>query len=304
MAQSRMLTTREPTSPAVGVQTSMAGGVRHSRQAYTNVEHTLDEMERLANQYKSTQPVRTLANRITRSVNVRNADALATSIWQWIRQNIRYVPDPAGVELLQSPDNVMRSRMADCDGMSTLAAALLMGMGVHSAFRAIASTEEGVYDHVYVVYQTPDGWHQLDPTVPFEPGPDAMATSAVSVLDQTLTVPTNESLNGPMNIKVTGSDVRARGMGEPTQSTVPQFSSFWQFFAWLVQQGPEYIRAFKEGKIQYPGDAGDVPSNIDWDGALRQSKNASFFSTQNLPYLLLGGGILLGGGYLIAQSSK
>jgi len=136
----------------------LRGGVRHDRRPYPNVEKVLEEMVRLANEYKSDPRVRDAVQAATDQADARSAQQVARSVWEGIRENVRYVRDPTHTELLQSPDLILRRpRYADCDGMAGLAAAMLSSIGIPSGFRAIAREEAGAYDHVYAVYKVGDG---------------------------------------------------------------------------------------------------------------------------------------------------
>jgi hypothetical protein len=157
----------------------------HQRGEYTSVDSVLDEMVRLANQYKSTPAIRDLAQRVTKGVDLSNRRSVARSAWRWIRENVRYTRDPTSTELLQSPDRILDPpRYADCDGMAVLAASLLAAVGIQAGFRAIARQRKGAYDHVYAVYEAGSDrsrWHAIDPTAPIPPGPDQQSSSAESV---------------------------------------------------------------------------------------------------------------------------
>ena len=161
-----------PAAPAS--ERRQLGNVLYTREAYTDTADVIGRMARLVQRYRSVPVVRDLAVRITRGVSdMRRPQPIAEAVHAWIQRNIRYVLDPDGVELLQSPDHVLRSGYADCDGMSVLATALLAAVGVRTGFEAIAQHTPGEYDHVYVVYRRADGSKGvLDPTRGQTPGPN------------------------------------------------------------------------------------------------------------------------------------
>lgn len=159
-------------------------GVMHSREPYPNVDVVLREMVRLANEYKSDPRLRDRVQGVTSGVRLADRSAVARAVWRWVRENVRYVRDPAQTELLQSPVRILESpRYADCDGMATLAAAMLSALGIRAGFRAVARETAGAYDHVYAVYKpSPHAsqWHAVDPTAPIPPGPDKQLSQAKS----------------------------------------------------------------------------------------------------------------------------
>ena len=81
----------------------------------------------------------------------------ALAIGAWVQRNVRYVKDPADVELLTNPltllDQISIGQgMGDCDDMSLLIATLLLSIGHNPYFRAVRyNRDKGYYDHIYVV---------------------------------------------------------------------------------------------------------------------------------------------------------
>ena len=215
----------------------------HQRTAYTSVPDVLDEMVRLANQYKSEPIVRDATQHVTSDVDISDRRAVATSVWRWIRENIRYVRDPTNTELLQSPDRILSPpRYADCDGMSMLAAAMLSSVHISTGFRAIAQAEAGAYDHVYAIYEPkPDAqsWHALDATAPLPPGPDTQAEQAESTKTVFLSDnqrPTDMSGRNA-SLTVVGSNDLAQSDGQATTtSTDPVYPADGSFPDWMYPE--------------------------------------------------------------------
>lgn len=57
----------------------------------------------------------------------------ALAIGRWVRSRIRYAPERG--EIVESPGYVLRHRVADCDGMTWLAGALMMSVGLRVEVR-------------------------------------------------------------------------------------------------------------------------------------------------------------------------
>lgn len=133
---------------------------------------TLQLMRQLAAAGGADPVVIDAATRIVRAAGVAGHDALGEikALFEFCRDQVRYTRDPVGVELLQTPTRILRTRSGDCDDKSTLLAALLRAIGhpARVAFRAIAANPlfPGAYSHVYVVVTHGGKKIALDPTPP------------------------------------------------------------------------------------------------------------------------------------------
>mgnify|MGYP002760737497 CR=1 FL=1 len=161
--------------------------INRRSEPYEDVGRTLAVMAEMAQRQKTDPKIRKVADSVTGGVNfpagTAGRDEVATRIWRFIKREIRYVLDPAGTELVQAPDAILKTRHGDCDGMATLAAAMLAGLGIESGFRAVAWEERGVYQHVYAIYAPTRGedvakWHALDPV---SPSPDGAGSARTKV---------------------------------------------------------------------------------------------------------------------------
>jgi hypothetical protein len=87
------------------------------------------------------------------------------AIYYWVTQNIRYMRDIDNVELLKSPDNLLKTRSGDCDDIATLLAAMFMAAGnpVQFAIVAFNNSMRPAYSHVFVEAITPHGPVLFDP---------------------------------------------------------------------------------------------------------------------------------------------
>jgi len=71
------------------------------------------------------------------------------ALHRFVRDQIRYVRDPDGYELVQSPEKTLEYAQGDCDDQATLLAALLKSIGHPSRFIALGF-EGGPLSHVLV----------------------------------------------------------------------------------------------------------------------------------------------------------
>ncbi len=89
----------------------------------------------------------------------------------FVRDNIRYVRDPDGVELVQSPEKTLEVGQGDCDDKATLLGALLKTVGAPARFVAVGFSG-GPLSHVMVQARTRNtgddrqDWMNLETIIP------------------------------------------------------------------------------------------------------------------------------------------
>lgn len=102
------------------------------------------------------------ARQIISSVKPRDCVAQAKAIRAWVDKRFRFVRDPLGVELLETPgfhlSRIQRDGyvQGDCDDAATLCAALGMAVGLPATLHAIAFfTKDAPFAHVFTVLHPP-----------------------------------------------------------------------------------------------------------------------------------------------------
>ena len=125
---------------------------------------TLAAMKRLASEGKKDLEVRRLVEQLNANVAEGDYASELLSVYYWVKQNIRYMRDPAGVEMLKTPRKLLETKAGDCDDIATLLAAMYMALGNTVQF-AIASFRPGApaFSHVFVEVITPWGPVVFDP---------------------------------------------------------------------------------------------------------------------------------------------
>jgi hypothetical protein len=95
--------------------------------------------------------IRAAAIAIARSAPPMNAAAQVQAVYQWVVQNIRFVNDPPGHELVQAADFTLLHRAGDCDCITTLVLSLLGGMGIDGDLVTVATDPErpNEFSHIY-----------------------------------------------------------------------------------------------------------------------------------------------------------
>ncbi len=273
------------------------GDVLYGREEYSDVEAVVRQMALLTRRYSSRPKVRNLAVRITRRItDMKRPQPIAEAVHRWVRDNIRYVLDPDGVELLQSPDRVIRAGYADCDGMSVLAAALLSAVGVRSGFEIIAQRHPEKYDHVYVVYRRHDGSvGRLDATRPHVPGPNPnpriLSRKTFWISDMQ---PTGTTLAGPVQHRGLGQSTEERPKESSIQTTGGNVS--WEnILLETINTAPDLVQAFRMSPQEY-ADAYNsaMQSGFARSGLPARTNRATIMGMKPSEIALTGGALVAG----------
>jgi transglutaminase-like putative cysteine protease len=141
---------------------SMSGSASAITQA------TLNKMVRIVRKYKSDAGTVMAARRIIQAAQVpeRDASGAIHALQMWVRDGVRYTPDPRGLEMVQTPPQVLASLTGDCDDKATLLATLLETIGFSTRFAAIAVNDEPFFSHVMAQVRLGARWVNLETILP------------------------------------------------------------------------------------------------------------------------------------------
>ncbi|WP_409029434.1 transglutaminase-like domain-containing protein [Gracilimonas sediminicola] len=149
------------------------------RIPYPGMDKVVQVAKQWIENYRSEQFVREKALSITSGMSARNTrtghsdmrnfDAIAKAIHDYIVREILYVRDQNGVERLQTPDATLKLKSGDCDDMVILGGALLESVGVPTRIKLIGE-KPGAFSHIYLEYFSNDQWKSFDPTLALYPG--------------------------------------------------------------------------------------------------------------------------------------
>lgn len=118
---------------------------------------------------KKTLPVRQTALYCVKNLNQKDWHSEINCVFQFVRDNIRYVRDIRNVETLSTPEKTLEFKQGDCDDKSVLLASLLESIGHPTRFVAIGF-KPNEFVHVYVETKIGQKWIALDSTEPVEMG--------------------------------------------------------------------------------------------------------------------------------------
>ncbi len=97
------------------------------------------------------------------------------AIFDWVKTNVKYTPDPDKLELFISP--VLQAEKfrageplyGDCDDISLMMCSLLLPLGIPSRYM-ILDTRNAGWDHAVAEVDAGNGFFMLDPSSPLPPG--------------------------------------------------------------------------------------------------------------------------------------
>jgi transglutaminase-like putative cysteine protease len=145
-------------------------------------------MAELARRGKADQAVRNLAVGLTtrgflNGSGLRQKDFLgeAQRIHAFVRDQIRYVRDTDGIELLHDPVTILQIGAGDCDDKAILLAALLGSIGHPTRFVAVAF-EPDRFSHVWLQDNINGRWVDLETTEPIPFGYSVPLKGAVDLM--------------------------------------------------------------------------------------------------------------------------
>jgi transglutaminase-like putative cysteine protease len=96
----------------------------------------------------------------------RNRWLSLNEIFAFVRDDIRYVPDPQSVERVCGPEYTLQIGAGDCDDKVVLLNSMLENIGFKTRVHAVGFGPIGQFSHVISDVRWGNGWLPLDPCVP------------------------------------------------------------------------------------------------------------------------------------------
>jgi hypothetical protein len=93
----------------------------------------------------------------------KNTRAAAAALYDYVKANIRYLPDPIDVETIQDPEATLKIRAGDCDDHSTLMAGLAAAIGIPVRFRVLGTAPD-LFVHIFPELYVDGAWLPADTT--------------------------------------------------------------------------------------------------------------------------------------------
>lgn len=149
-----------PPTPVLTVSLARAPNGR------AGVFHTLKLMRALVNEYKVNPAMIACAIGLVYLVPEKDEFSEIDSIFQFVRDGIRYTRDVHGVESLCNPLMTIQRKVGDCDDKATLFATLAECVGYPTRFVMAGYFDSREFEHVYCQVFANDEWLNADTTEP------------------------------------------------------------------------------------------------------------------------------------------
>lgn len=148
-----MIVTRQPSTATLGFIPEGAPGI----------DATLKVMGGFVKDGKKSMMVRDQVLALTQGLQQKDWVGEVRALHAFVRDKIRYLADPSGVELVQTAEATLRNKQGDCDDKATLLCAMLESCNHPTRFVAIGF-EPGIYEHVYCETLIGDRWVSCETT--------------------------------------------------------------------------------------------------------------------------------------------
>lgn len=136
----------------------------------TGTKETLHWMRKLIREGRKHPDVRAKALELVENFQQKHYAKEIQALFDFVKNNIRYVRDTRGVELIHQPDKLLAIGQGDCDDKVILLCSLLESIGHPTRIEAIAHTDPNKFGHVFCSTKLGAKWLPLDPTEDVEPG--------------------------------------------------------------------------------------------------------------------------------------
>ncbi len=143
----------------------------------TAIRNTVAKMKSIIIESSKNPYVREWAKKIIAGIPVNDKRGEAESIFNFVRDNIRYTKDPSGWEYIQTPLFLLEDirlyqqgkgerPIGDCDDMTTLSLSLLKSIGFPVAIKVVSFRSDGRFSHVYGLVKIGIDWIPFDTVRP------------------------------------------------------------------------------------------------------------------------------------------
>lgn len=118
--------------------------------------------------------LRTLVGSLIQSCGHKDYECYARKCYDFCATKIKYAYDPVNVELIEAPERILESKIADCDSICVLLASMCENIGLPCKFVTIKAdpANPNEFSHVYTMVGIPQKngkprkWIAMDPTMP------------------------------------------------------------------------------------------------------------------------------------------
>lgn len=143
-----------------------------------SLDAMLGELANIRDHYSQFPFVRRMALKYGAPKTNDDTDTMLANLFEFVKRNVTYVPDPDGYELVTAPDVMLADIIqggtahGDCDDHALLLNTLLMAIGFQTRFAAVSLGDDpNEFDHVIAVVCVHGEWKDYDACAKNKPQP-------------------------------------------------------------------------------------------------------------------------------------
>jgi len=141
----------------------LSGFVSRISDGRPGVFQTVRILRQLVNEYKSNLQIRQAAISLIYLTPEKLQSHEVNTVFEFVRDRVRYLRDIWGVETVSTPDKVLESLVGDCDDQSLLLATMLESIGYQTRFVVTGYSGDNL-DHIFIQVAIENDWVNADPT--------------------------------------------------------------------------------------------------------------------------------------------
>lgn len=127
------------------------------------VIQTVKMIRALVERFKKDIRIRGLAGAIVCPFK-KNVEKI-TAVFNWVRDNIKYVRDIDGVETIHTPYRILRQGYGDCDDLALIAATLLKAVGYKVFYVVTSNRRDKRFNHIFLKVSDGKRKYNFDATI-------------------------------------------------------------------------------------------------------------------------------------------
>lgn len=152
-AAQRLLPRLAPGGPAQAV----IAAARVVNRPYRGPAHSVEAMHRATASLRLDPRARAVAEDVVRHLYGKDYLSEAAALYYATCRGIRYLRDPATVELVEDSEVITKKRQSDCDGLGQLLRHLVGQIGIAGAQSVTVGFTPRTTSHVFVRFKDPRG---------------------------------------------------------------------------------------------------------------------------------------------------
>jgi len=139
--------------------------VKQRIEIVRNIDDRVRKIRELIDKGKQDYTIRQIAGEIVQDIPEKDYKSEILAIANYVKGNVRYTKDIAGMDTYQHPVRTLELGIGDCDCISALLCSLLESIGHETALKVVQTKGHDDYNHIYPLVRLDSKWIPIDLTV-------------------------------------------------------------------------------------------------------------------------------------------